>query len=54
LSYDHWKTTDLSLERLEQLPPCETKPKYDDDDVCQYCGANPTQACQFNKERERP
>jgi hypothetical protein len=48
MSYDNWKTRNRDDEQL-QLPPCETKPQYDDEDVCQYCGAQPTQGCQYHK-----
>jgi hypothetical protein len=48
VTYDNWKTReDGSPHDFEA--PCEEKPKHDDDDVCLYCGANPTQACQWHR-----
>ena len=52
MSYDNWKTTDPSDRYRLPEPPCVKRPRYDDDDVCLYCGANPTQACQFYKENQ--
>lgn len=48
MSYDHWKTTDPD-DKQHQDPPCEESPKVDDDDICLWCGADPTQACQWHK-----
>lgn len=46
MSYDDWKRRSPEDEQPVP-PPCETNPKYDDEDVCEYCGANPTQGCQW-------
>ena len=48
MSYDNWKTR-LPDELSPQPPPCETKPRLDADDVCEWCGARPEQACQWYK-----
>lgn len=48
MSYDNWKTTNREDERLSREPPCEETPKFDDHDVCLWCGADPTQACQWH------
>jgi len=54
MSYDNWKTyspdDDFDKQR-EAEAPCEETPKVDDYDVCLWCGADPTQACQFFKGR---
>lgn len=47
-TYDDWKTTNPEDERRGEVP-CEETPKFDDFDVCMWCGADPTQACQWNK-----
>lgn len=48
-TYDDWKTTDPMGSDYPSNPPCEETPKVDDYDVCLWCGADPTQACQWDK-----
>lgn len=45
-TYDDWKCTDPA-DSESRDPPCEETPKVDDYDVCLWCGADPTQACQW-------
>ena len=47
MSYDNWKATNPEDDRRE--PPCEETPKFDDYDVCMWCGAEPTQSCRYFK-----
>lgn len=48
MTYDHWKTTD-PMDQYPENPPCEEAPKFDDEDVCIWCGADPTQACKWDR-----
>lgn len=49
-TYDDWKATDPK-DREDDLivVPCMETPKYDDYDICVWCGADPTQACKWDK-----
>ena len=48
MTYDHWKSTDPK-DREPREPPCEETPKFDDYDICVWCGADQTQSCQWDR-----
>lgn len=47
-NYDNWKTTPPDYYAPDP-PPCDETPKYDDYDVCMWCGAGPMQGCEWSK-----
>ena len=45
MTYDNWSQPTLLMIWNKRCP--KETPKFDDEDVCLWCGANPTQACQW-------
>jgi hypothetical protein len=48
MTYDLWKSTNPA-DREPRDPPCEESPHFEDGDICAWCGADPTQACKWDR-----
>lgn len=44
MTYDDWKASNPN-DAMQRDPPCVETPKYDDYDICVWCGAGPDDEC---------